>query len=1174
MLKGLTTSHSLSLSGLAPSTTYFVSVNATDASGNGPTTSQVVSFTTAATADTTAPVILTGPTVSSITNTSALVAWSSNESSTGAVLFGLTNALGQTANDTIQAASHQVTLSNLTANTLYYLKTTATDGAGNGPTSSAIVSFRTLAVADSSPPVIVEGPMVISISDTAATVVWKTDEPASSGVSWNDGTAYGVLSDPAATTSHSVRLTGLTANTQYHFVASSKDVAGNGPTLSGDAGFRTMPTADRTPPVFTVAPAASSFTQQTAVISWETDEPADSVIDYGSTASLGHLDSDAALVTKHSRTLTGLLPGTAYYFRVQSTDSNGNGPSSSAVGSFSTSSVPDTTAPVITVQPSAIYLSNTRATLYFETDEACDTLINYGLGATLTNQASSADKVTKHQINLTNLAAAKSYSFKASCADLAGNSVTSGTLGFSTNSSADLTPPVLGSAPAPAASAITGSSALISWTTNEIADSRVSYGPQGQSLPLSAGDTLQVRNHAITLTKLLPNTVYQYQVASVDPSNNGPTSSAVLTFSTSASDNSAPQVDSFSTPASSTTLTVALTLAASDSVGVTGFCVTETPDASGCTWSGAAPASYTFGSFGSKTLYAFAKDAAGNISPSVSRAIVVDGDLPNLAISSATPAGGSVTNTASVTVSGTASDPTSGLQSLKVNGTSLTVASDGSFSATVTLVAGSNSITTVATDKAGNQRSDARTITYDPNAPPLSVTSPYDNLITTHGSLSVSGTVGAGTSVSIAVDGQTYTPVVSAGSFLQQITLTTPKTYSIAVTATASGKSVTLLRSVTYIASSTIAQIAAGESHTVIVKTDGSLYSWGDNSFGQLGNGTRNNLTAPARIGSDSTWSFAAAGRNQTLAIKGDGTLWGWGRNNSGQLGDGSTVNKSAPTRIGSDSDWVQVSSGNWHTLALKRDGSLWAWGYNGLGDLGDGGTTSRYAPVRIGSAGNWQQVSAGACSTALASDGTLWSWGNNDQGQLGDGSIIAKTSPSRIGNASDWKLVSSGGSHTMALKNDGGLWGWGSNAYGQLGDGSTASKPAPTRIGTANDWQLVAAGLYNSVAIKTNQTLFAWGDNSYGQQGDGSALASLVPKQVGTGQGWVQAASGGTYSVALTADGYLQAWGSNASGQLGDGGSARKSQPSRIGADTNWKQISVSGMRVEGIRSDGTLWA
>jgi alpha-tubulin suppressor-like RCC1 family protein/ribosomal protein L27 len=1172
--KALATSHSVSLTGLAPATTYYVSVNATDASGNGPTTSQVVTFTTTATPDTTPPVILTGPTVSSITNTSALVAWSSNESSTGAVQYGLTNTLGQSANDTTLTASHQITLTNLTANTLYYLKTTATDGAGNGPTSSAITSFSTLAVADSSPPVIVEGPMVISISDTAATVVWKTDEPATSGVSWNDGTAYGVLSDPAASTSHSVRLTGLTANTQYHFIASSKDVAGNGPTLSGDASFRTMPTADKTPPVFTVAPAASSFTQQTAVISWETDEPADSVIDYGTTQSLGHLDSQASLITKHNRTLTGLLPGATYYFRVQSTDSNGNGPSSSAVGNFTTSSVPDTTAPVITLLPAAIYLSNTRATVYFETDEVCDTLINYGIGATLTNQASSADKVTKHQINLTNLTAAKSYSFKASCADLAGNSVTSTTLTFSTASSADSTAPVIGSAPAPSAGAITGSSALISWTTNEISDSRVSYGVQGQSLPLTAGDTVQVKNHAITLSKLSPNTVYEYKVASLDPSNNGPTSSAVLTFSTTASDNTAPQVDSFNVPASSATLTVAITLAASDGVGVTGFCVTEAATASGCSWTGAVPASYTFGSFGAKTLYAFAKDAAGNISTSVSRSIVVDGDLPTLTISSITPAGGSVTNASSITVAGTAIDLTSGIQSLKVNGTSVALAPDGSFSTTLTLVSGSNSINTVATDKAGNQRSDARSVTYDPNAPPLNISSPADNLITTRGTLSVSGTVGAGVTVSIAVDGRSYTPAVVSGTFQQQITLTTPKTYSIAVTASSSGKSVTLQRSVTLIASSTIAQIAAGEFHSVLIKTDGSLYSWGDNGFGQLGNGTRNNLTSPARVGSDTDWSYAAAGRNQTLAIKSDGTLWGWGHNNSGQLGDGSTVDKSAPIKIGSEADWVQVSSGNWHTLAVKRDGSLWAWGYNGLGDLGDGSTTSSYAPERIGSSTNWQQVSAGGCSTALSSDGALWSWGNNDQGQLGDGSNIAKTSPARIGSASDWKLVASGGSHAMALKDDGSLWGWGNNAYGQLGDGTTANRPVPTRIGNSNDWQLVAAGLYNSVALKTDQTLFAWGDNSYGQLGDGTALASLAPKQVGTVQGSVQAASGGSYTIALTADGYLRSWGSNASGQLGDGSSARKTQPTRIGADANWKQIAVSGMRVDGIRSDGTLWA
>ena len=199
-------------------------------------------------------------------------------------------------------------------------------------------------------------------------------------------------------------------------------------------------------------------------------------------------------------------------------------------------------------------------------------------------------------------------------------------------------------------------------------------------------------------------------------------------------------------------------------------------------------------------------------------------------------------------------------------------------------------------------------------------------------------------------------------------------------------------------------------------------------------------------------WSSASAGALHTIAIKRDDTLytlWAWGYNASGRLGDGTTTNRTAPTQIGTATTWSSVSVGVYHTAAVKTDGTLWAWGYNELyGQLGDGTTTNRTAPTQIGTATTWSSVFSGEHHTAaIKTNGTLWAWGRNNSGQLGDGTIISKTTPTQIGAETTWSSVSGGGWHTVARKSDGTLWAWGDNYYGQLGDGTTTDRTTPTKI-------------------------------------------------------------------------------------------------------------------------------
>src|SRR5690606_17477954 len=285
--------------------------------------------------------------------------------------------------------------------------------------------------------------------------------------------------------------------------------------------------------------------------------------------------------------------------------------------------------------------------------------------------------------------------------------------------------------------------------------------------------------------------------------------------------------------------------------------------------------------------------------------------------------------------------------------------------------------------------------------------------------------------------------------------------------------------------------VAGGNSHSVALRSDGSLWVAGDNGYGQLGISGSQHLTFQ-RVGSDDDWVAIGVGDYYTLAIKADRSLWAWGRNRFGQLGTGSTAQQNAPVRI-SGNGWVQVAGAADHTVAIRADGSLWAWGDDTYGQLGNGSATDNVtSPPRVGTANDWLPVSAGiagGATVAIKTDGTLWGWGRNISGELGLGPVTGPTSPQQLSQANDWIDISTGSGFTIALKADGTLWASGANPRGRLGtndpDGYNRYEFGQT-LGAG--WQFVSAGEGHTRAIGPDGALFAWGSNQFGELGHGTS--------------------------------------------------------------------------------------
>ena len=326
------------------------------------------------------------------------------------------------------------------------------------------------------------------------------------------------------------------------------------------------------------------------------------------------------------------------------------------------------------------------------------------------------------------------------------------------------------------------------------------------------------------------------------------------------------------------------------------------------------------------------------------------------------------------------------------------------------------------------------------------------------------------------------------------------------------------------------ATISASEDYFMVIKADDSLWTWGKNYYGNLGDGTKTHKDTPIKL-MDGV-SAVSAGGGHTMAIKTDGSLWAWGENYYGPLGDGTNTARLTPVKI--MDGVVAVSAGDIHTIAIKADGSLWTWGRNIYGEIGDGTATIRYSPVKI--MDGVAAVAAGDHnSMAIKADGSLWAWGANGVGNLGDGTTTNRYSPVKV--LDDVTAVSVGHSYTMATKTDGSLWAWGYlGAISNFGDGTILDKHiSPIKV--MDGVIAISAGESHAMAVKDDGSLWSWGSNYFGELGDVTKPARESRNYCDTPtkvmDSVVTVAAGTCHTLAIQADGSLWSWGNP---PIGDG--------------------------------------
>lgn len=527
--------HIITLTQLTPSTIYKYRVYSTDSLGNDPSYSVEDSFTTASGPDVVSPQIILGPAVVLVTHNSATIEWTTDEIATSIVHYGLEASLPDSIVDSSFVKNHSVTLINLVPDTLYYYQVSSKDPSGNGPSYSDTLDLTTLAAPDTLPPTIVLGPIHSGITHNQAIISWLTDEIATSIVQYGPSKLYGSKkTDSDFVQDHRVILTNLEDSTLYYYRVGSVDPQSNGPIWSLNYHFWTKATPDTLPSIILTGPYVPWVSNNLAQIEWTTDEPSNSRVYYGLGGSYDNVVGSPEYVTEHSVVLTNLQSGTTYSYYVSSTDPSHNTVESKHGGGglqpldtgddqFRTKPSPDVLPPVIISGPYITYTNPNLAIVEWITDETSNSIVEYGLTQSYSTILTYPKATINHSAYITNLNPNTTYHYSVGSVDISRNGPTySSDFTFTTPDDVlDTDPPVITTPPGIAY--IDQSQVIITWETDEPADSYIGYEHIGELAEKIVGESYFVPNHLMMFSFPPSSDSFNVRVFSTDPYGNGPT---------------------------------------------------------------------------------------------------------------------------------------------------------------------------------------------------------------------------------------------------------------------------------------------------------------------------------------------------------------------------------------------------------------------------------------------------------------------------------------------------------------------------------------------------------------------------------------------------------------------------------------------------------------------------
>src|SRR5688572_29030358 len=373
-----------------------------------------------------------------------------------------------------------------------------------------------------------------------------------------------------------------------------------------------------------------------------------------------------------------------------------------------------------------------------------------------------------------------------------------------------------------------------------------------------------------------------------------------------------------------------------------------------------------------------------------------------------------------------------------------------------------------------------------------------------------------------------------------------------------------------------VTQVASGLTHTLALRSDGTVWAFGDNTDGNIGDGTTTRRIVPVRVPGVSGIVAIGAGRH-SAALRNDGTVLAWGANGYGQMGDGTfTEQRFTPIVMPGLTNVASIAVTYLHAAVVKTDGSVWAWGHNGLGQVGEGSVEERTLAVPpLLTGGSTRVAVCNEHSVALGTDGRVRTWANDSSGQLGRGTRIFGSTPASPG-LSGIVAVSAGGKHSLALRADGTVLAAGNNdAGGQLGDDSLVNRATFAPVSGLTDVVQISAGFFHSVARKADGSVWTWGSDYAGRLGVVFVdERPLVPIRVDTLANIVQVSAGGGHTLALRSDGTVWAWGDNFAAQLGDGSTATRTRPVQVAGLSGVVEVSAGYDHSLARTADGGVYA